>query len=59
MKGCGGVTGTEMGRDRSPKFSMFQSSCAAFCFLGVYFLLGLALREANKDNLNKIDSCVV
>ena len=42
-EGCGGVTGVEMGRDRSPKFSMFQSSCAAFCFLGIYFLLGLAL----------------
>lgn len=59
MKGCGRVTGIEMGKDRFPKFSMFQSSRAAFCFLGVYSLLGLALREANKDNLNKINNCVV
>lgn len=40
---CGEVTGIETGRDPSPKFSMFQSSCASFCFLGVYFLLALAL----------------
>lgn len=43
VAGCGEVTGIETGRDPSPKFSMFQSSCASFCFLGVYFLLALAL----------------
>lgn len=53
MRGYDRMIRIKMSEDCSPKFSVFQYSCAAFCFLRGYFLLGLALGKTKQGCLKQ------